>query len=197
MSPDEALIYLPLDDESDAQDLYEEKLFELKQFFLGRFPISKVIHSRLTKFEKMEEAFVALGGKLSGAQYRKELVFPEFNSIHTLYIWYNIEKNRLRLAISSANAKSDLATIMEEYLELTKYYASFWLLPESELTSNEIKVGAEPDPMEIQHELTHHEANRVLDAAYISALPNDNCLKSEAKRLSLWRKFENDELPIR
>lgn len=197
MKPDEALIYLPIDDESDAEDLYDEKLFELKQFFLGRFPISKVIKARLSKFEKIEEAFIALGGHVEVFQQQKVHVFPEFNSIFPLYRWYNIERNRIRLAISSARSKSQLSAVMEEYVNLTKYYATYWLLPEIDLTSVEIKVGAEPDPMDIQNELNTHGEETIIDPSYISSLPNDNCLKSEAKRLSLWLKFENDEHTVR
>lgn len=192
MTREEALIYLPIDDESDAQDVYEEKLFELKGFFLSRFPMSKLIQSRLSKFAKVEEAFVSLGGRAPKAKEQPEKVYPLFDSIHSLYKWYNVEKNSIRLQLTSARSHQEVLDVLSQYLQITKHYAKYWQISNIEEDSS-IKIGVEPNPMGIQSALAELSENEKLDSTYILTLPDNNCLKSEAKRLSLWLNFEINE----
>lgn len=193
MTQEEALIYLPVDEENDAQDLYEEKLFELKQFFLNRFPVSKLIQARLAKFCKVEDAFRSFGGEISGESLVEEKIYPNFNSIHDLYKWYNFEKNSIRLKLSSAKSHKEVSNILTVYLQVTRFYAKYWKLSEYDKKNSSIKIGVEPNPMDIQSALTELSNQENLDSAFILTLPDDNCLKSEAKRLSLWLNFEINE----
>lgn len=193
MTVEEALIYLPVDDANDAQDLYEEHLFELKQFFLNRFPVTKLINSRLTKFKKIEEAYIALGGQRATFSQVTSKEYPIFDSMHSLYSWYNVEKNTIRLQLSSANSHDEVAFILNNYIELTRFYASFWQVKVEERDKSIIKIGVEPNPMDLQEAMNALSDHQTLDAEYIFSLPEDNCLKSEAKRLSLWLNFEMNE----
>lgn len=193
MTEQEALIYLPLDEENDAQDLYEEKLFELKQFFLSRFPMTKLINARLAKFEKVEMAYRVLGGVVPHFTEKAVKNYPKFDSIHALYKWYNLEKNAARLQLSAANSMGEMKSLLENYVELTRYYASHWKVNLAEGEELTIKRGVEPNPMDIQDALNTLSTHQNLDAEYIFSLPDDNCLKSEAKRLSLWLNFEMNE----
>lgn len=197
MNREEALIYLPVDDENDAQDLYEEKLFELKQFFLNRFPMTKVINARLSKFGKIEEAYRALGGDISELSNVVPVNYPAFDSMHDLYSWYNREKNVLRLQLSSAGFLSEVARVLNDYILTTRHYATYWKGPVNEIDGSEIKLGIEPNPMDIQSALNALSDQEKLNSEYIFSLPDKNCLKSEAKRLSLWLNFESDEQSIR
>ena len=193
MNKEEALIYLPIDDENDAQDLYDEKLFELKQFFLSRFPMTKLITSRLAKFGKVEDAYLALGGTVSDTVNPIVKSLPSFDSIHGLYKWYNLEKNSVRLQLSLAESLNEITTTLNEYLELTREYAKYWQVSVSELDQSTIKLSVEPNPMDIQSGLNELSDQEKLNSEYILTLPDDNCLKSEAKRLSLWLNFEINE----
>ena len=198
MTQEEAVIYLPIDEENDLQDLYDEKLFELKQFFLNRFPMSKLINARLTKFQNVEEAFTVLGGTVEvGGLEMSNIDLPEFNSIHDLYIWFNQEKNSLRLRLSSAQSYNQVRYVLDEYLRITVHYSKYWRIPVDEKDMGMIKIGVEPNPMDIQSALTEISTIEKLDAKHILTLPDENSLKSEAKRLSLWLNFESDEQSIR
>ena len=75
---------------------------------------------------------------------------------------------------------------------MTKHYASYWQLPIHEKDAA-IMMGKEPDPMTIQEALSELSAIEKITSEYISTLPDENVLKSEAKRLSLWLKFETNE----
>lgn len=193
MTQEEATIYLPIDEDNDLQDAYDAKLFELKQFFLSRFPMSKLINARLTKFQKVEEAFAVLGGELSDGLNADTMVLPDFSSLHDLYIWYNQEKNSIRLRLSSSQSYNDASIVLNEYLRVTEYYAKHWQIPVGEEDVSGIKIGVEPNPMDIQAALKELSNIEKLDSKYILTLPNENSLKSEAKRLSLWLNFESNE----
>lgn len=197
MNREEALIYLPVDDENDAQDLYEEKLFELKQFFLNRFPMTKLVNARLSKFGKIEEAYRALGGGIQETSNIMSVSYPAFDSIHDLYSWYNREKNALRLQLLSAGFLDEVARVLDEYILTTRHYAVYWKVTVNEVDKSEIKLGIEPNPMDIQSALNILSDQKKLDSEYIFSLPDENCLKSEAKRLSLWLNFESNEQSIR
>ena len=197
MTKEEALIYLPLDEYNDLEDLYDEKLFELKQFFLNRFPMSKLVNARLSKFEKVEEAFAVLGGRVSKESREGNIELPEFDNLHDVYIWYNHEKNTLRLHLSSSRSCTEVRAVLVEYLRLTIHYAKFWEVSLEEGDSEGVKIGTEPNPMDIQAALKELSEIEKLDSQYILTLPNENSLKSEAKRLSLWLNFESNEQSIR
>ena len=197
MNREEALIFLPVDDENDAQDLYEEKLFEMKQFFLSRFPLTKVINARLSKFEKIEEAYRALGGEIPSYVHVASVEYPSFDSIHDLYTWYNKQKNLLRLQLSSAGFLSEVTGVLQDYILTTSHYAKNWKVPVNEKDQLAIKLGIEPNPMDIQAALNALSDQKKMNSDYILSLPDENCLKSEAKRLSLWLNFESDEQSIR
>jgi hypothetical protein len=197
MTKEEALIYLPVEDEDDLQDLYDEQLFELKQFFLNRFPMSKLINSRLKKFEKVELAFVTLGGTIPGILESSKVSFPEFESLKGAYLWYNREKNAIRLRLSSAQSGKEVQAVLEEYISLTKHYAEQWKLPVDAENTAGLKIAVEPNPMDIQEALDALSDEEIINSVFILTLPDENLLKSEAKRLSLWLNFESNEQSIR
>lgn len=193
MNREEALIYLPVDEENDAHDLYDEKLFELKQFFLSRFPMTKLINARVSKFKKIEDAYVALGGESSVPIEPTVISYPTFDSIHSLYKWYNSEKNSVRLKLSLANSLPEVSNALSEYLRITREFATYWRVPVDEEDQSIIKLSIEPNPMDIQMALNALLDHEKLNSEYILTLPDENCLKYEAKRLSLWLNFENNE----
>ena len=61
MTLSEAKIYFPIDSDDlemeDVLDLYDERLFEFKQFFLSKAIVKKVFLAKLEKLKKFEEAF--------------------------------------------------------------------------------------------------------------------------------------------
>lgn len=192
MTQAEALIYLPISDEADLEELYEEKLFELKQFLLYRFPISKLIQARLLKTQNIEKAFVVLGGEVPLSKQLNVEVLPELNSIKEAFDWYVSAKNQVRLRMTSSYSLAELASYAQQLIDLTQHYAKAWILP-NEVLENAPKVSAEANPMDIQDALTRIGPAIHIDSDYILTLSDDNCLKSEAKRLSLWLNFENNE----
>lgn len=193
MTEEEALIYLSANDLEDAEEVYEEKLFELKQFFLNRFPVSKLIQSKLSTFEKVENALKVLGGSIADGQSVTLPELPKLETLQSAFNWYHKEKNTIRLQLLAAESHSDVQQVMKNYIQLARHYAAQWQIPLSEEDKIGLAIGAEPDAMEIQAELTAQKNSGEINDSFILSLPNENCLKSEAKRLSLWLKFETNE----
>ena len=63
MTKKEAFLFFPHTDQDDLYDLYEERLFEYKTFFITKFPIEKVYKAKEKKLLQMHEAFTVLSGK--------------------------------------------------------------------------------------------------------------------------------------
>lgn len=194
MTEEEAKLFLSVKDNDEIVDVYEEKLFELKQFFLNRFPVSKLIRSKLAGLEKVEAAYKVLGGDVENAQHQNEQVFLNaFDSLKDAFAWYHQQKNSVRLQIMATQSHNDLVQVMKQYVKVAHHYAKQWEIPLKEEDKVGIAIGSEPDPMDLQTELNRYQTAGKDFETFILSLPDENCLKSEAKRLSLWLKFENNE----
>ncbi len=193
MTEKEAMVYLSIQDKDEAEDVYEEKLFALKQFFLNRFPVSKLIKSKLATFKKVQTAYEALEGETEEEQQTTLVEFPQLDSLKSAFSWYHQEKNAVRLQLLAAQSHKDVEEAMMNYVQLAQHYAKHWQIPLNEDDHVGIAIGSEPDAMEIQAELNAQEKMSENGKMDILSLPDENCLKSEAKRLSLWLKFEINE----
>lgn len=191
MTREEALIYLPAQDEEERDEQYEEKLFELKQFFLNRFPVSKVIRTRLDKMYKVEIAFKALGGELITMAEPISMDLPNFPSLPLAFDWYHRQRNALRLRLNAAQSVLEIESYLDQLLRLTKHYATFWEI-ELNVHDAQLIIGKEPDPMEIQEAFKEFGNDEQLTSDSLARLADENCLKVEAKRLTRWLVLENE-----
>lgn len=189
MNREEALIYLPAQDDDERDDLYEDKLFECKQFFINRFPIGKVIKSRISKLLKLEEAYIALGGIVKPFSVTERQDFPKFQSIQHAFSWYHSQRNALKLNLNGAQSAREIEEILTLILEVTKRYAQEWEL--ELLATDPLAISSqEPDPMELQAAFKQFENGEQISRACLAELADDQLLKMEAKRLSRWLKSE-------
>ena len=84
MTIEEANIYLPQEEGLDPIDVYESKLFELKQFLTSHFPISKVVKAKINRITLLNDAYLALGG-----------AFEPVNEESDEYVSFVWEKDRI------------------------------------------------------------------------------------------------------
>jgi len=135
-----------------------------------------------------------LGGDVENVQRQSEQVLPEtLASLKDAFKWYHQQKNAVRLKIMASQSHDDLAQVMKQYVKVAHHYAKQWEIPLKEEDQVGIAIGSEPDPMDLQAELNRYETVGKDIETFILSLPDENCLKSEAKRLSLWLKFESNE----
>jgi len=191
MTEEEAAIYLPLLDGQSVREAYEEHLFTAKQFFLSRFPISKVFNGRMEKLRRIHEAYLFFGGQ---SQVFESIFVPfdvKSSSVMATFNAYNLTRNKLKIELNRSLCVLQLEGVLNQMFKITKEYAILWQMEKGNF--NNVIIGKEPDPMEILSAL--HEAGGARDLTFgdLSGLDEENPLKREAKRLSLWLKMENNE----
>jgi hypothetical protein len=188
MTKTEALHEFQLDDafyEDDLIDLYEEKIFEFKQYFLSKTPIFKLFESKLSKLEKIGNAY----NLLTNINVEFTETKLEFNGsqaeILANYLHFQEEKNRMKTKISNSENAFELVSWVKNLLELEKMNAQHWF-SEIEIDAN-ILVSKEPNPMEILEGIKIYQQNSGFNFDQLKKLENNppEILIQEMKRLSL------------
>jgi hypothetical protein len=188
MTKTEALHEFQLDDAFDEDnliDLYEEKIFEFKQYFLSKTPIFKLFESKLSKLEKIGNAYSLLTN--SKVEFTETKL--EFNSsqaeILANYLHFQEGKNRIKTKISNSENAFELVSWVKNLLELEKMNAEHWF-SEIEIDAN-ILVSKEPNPMEILEGIKIFNQNGGTNFNQLKKLENNppEILIQEMKRLSL------------
>jgi hypothetical protein len=192
LTEEEALIYLPIENRDDLVDFYEEKLFEYQQFFASRMPINKLYISRLSRLEKLHEAFVALGGKTTSSDFDKLNWDLRGTHVREVFNDYHKIKGQANVLVLSARSAKDIAILSEKMLQLTRDYSKHWNIVNDSFNYDGIVVSKEPDPMDILKSITEFESNGMSLFSEILKLDESSILMMEAKRLSLWLKMYHD-----
>lgn len=186
MQKQEADLYLSFDGPEDLDDRYEEELFNFQQFFTSRFPVTKLFESKLNKLSKLDEAYIFHGGNIRTQEQSFEFEL-DTSSVQAAFNSYQFLRNQLRQSISIAKSGREVRAIVLNLIKLTDAYADLWQVDvESGLS---LSISKEPDPMELVEAFREHPN---LDFSELNELSDENPLKTEAKRLSLWRKFEQN-----
>lgn len=188
MTKTEALHEFQLDDAFDEDhliDLYEEKIFEFKQYFLSKTPIFKLFESKLSKLKKIGNAY----SLLTNINIEFTETKLEFNGsqieILANYLHFQEEKNRLKTKMSNSENAFELVSWVKNLLELEKMNAQNWF-SEIEIDAN-ILVSKEPNPMEILEGIKIYQQNSGFNFDQLKKLENNppEILIQEMKRLSL------------
>lgn len=188
MTKTEALQEFQLDGafgKDDLIDLYEEKIFEFKQYFLSKTPIFKLFESKISKLEKIGNAYSLLTN--SNVEFNETKL--EFNDsqaeILANYLHFQEEKNRIKTKISNSENAFELVSWVKNLLKLEKMNAQHWF-SEIEIDAN-ILVSKEPNPMEILEGIKIFNQNGGTNFDQLKKLENNppEILIQEMKRLSL------------
>jgi hypothetical protein len=197
MKKSEAKIFFPFNEGDDPEELWEQRFFEQKQFFLTRPPMEKVFKSRIAKLLKQYDAYLLLGGEeVSNTPIAldEEIAFNE--SVLASYRLFHNYRNAFKSKVLQAQHPDDLSQVIEAWTAMEKEYHKLWSNDESKLNEAQVILSKEPDPMEVLkaikevggEELTFND----LQSRY-ALLPE--LLQNEVKRLTLL--FEKETLDIR
>jgi hypothetical protein len=188
MTKTEALHLFQLDDafdEDDLIDLYEEKIFEFKQYFLSKTPIFKLFESKISKLEKVGNAYNILTNiKVEFTETKLEFNGSQAEILAN-YLHFQAEKNRMKTKISNSENASETIHWVHQLLDLEKINAKIWF-SETEIDAN-ILVSKEPNPMEILEGIKIYQQNGGINFHQLKKLENNppEILIQEMKRLSL------------
>lgn len=189
MTKEEAQLYLPEKEDESLDDRFEEIIFETKQFFQAKTPIAKLVASKLKKLKRIEEAFVTLGGEVSESETLQLSTTIEGETIRQVFDDYTFKKGQLKIQLFAQQTIDGIEVVLNGLINLTKQYAERWSIVDVSEIEN-VPVGSEPDPMEILAGINEMEAKGWYSFTEINLLEGESPLKTEAKRLSLWLKFE-------
>lgn len=188
MEKSEALLLLPIPDGGSIEEAYEQKLFEWKNFFVHRFPISKLFRKKIHQIQRLQEAYVELGGsKIKSIQGAPEIV-PFDSSLKQSFQRYHSERNQLKMQLYASQSALELIVTVEGLLQITSEYAKRW--SNNELDTSGIIVSKEVDPMDLLSAIHDAETQGVTTITDIGKLSDGHMVLNEAKRLSLWSKME-------
>lgn len=191
MTKKEAFLFFPHTDQDDLYDLYEERLFEYKTFFITKFPIEKVYKAKEKKLLQMHEAFTVLSGKeatfkepfFEKFELKSDAILETFNSFQNC-------KNQLKNQISKTESAVELSKTICQLLEIQKIFCDKWHIKDS-FEDEKIIYSIEPDPMSVLKAIIEFNSNGGFTFEDLNSKRNilPEMLFNEAKRLSLCRKI--------
>lgn len=184
----EAMLYFHSDE--DLREQYEEQLFEFKQYFLQKPPLSKLYHSKLQKLNLLNQAYEALGGELNTAR-SIDTEFQFSDEVEEAFHFYHMNRNDiLRELISLKNGK-EMEQLILTYLSLYRAYAAMWRLA-ADFVPEGILISKEPDPMVLLQAIKENSSGNRLTFAEVRGGKISVELINEAKRLTLWLKSDQE-----
>lgn len=192
MTREDALLYLPFEDEEDVEDLYEEKLFEFKQKILIAVPSTKLFQFHLKKLSRVHNAYLYL---TKTPNTKKSIEYTvEVNQGSLISAWrdFNRNKNELKLKLVSAFNFSEIEFILNCFIQNQKQFASVFQTIDFDNVNESVVVGKEPDAMVLEVEIDKFMSSEHCEIESISKLDHKNLLYQEANRLSLWLNTENN-----
>jgi hypothetical protein len=194
MTKEEAFLFFPHEEDDDIGNLYEQRVFEYKQFFLSSTPFRIVFLAKEKKMKQMHTAYLFFSGQ-SETQETKAInaVYNFSDSILETFNNYQQNLNLLKNKISQSTTVPELSALINELLQLRSSYYQNWTI-EEDFIEKEIAITKEIDPMELL--LAIQEFNKIGGFTFDDLNSKRNIspilLINEAKRLSLCRKLEKN-----
>ncbi len=190
-------LFFPHEEDDDLFDLYEERLFEDKQFFKTKPIIPLLFEKRFEKMRKRELAFRSLTNSVILESAIAEYKSVHFNSIPDAYRFFETYKAKTFVNIFSAKSVSELIVHVENLLGAqADYWVPFHIPHDS--TEGAILLSAVPEPGLFANAINNFEkaGGKTVEDLQQLTFEGKETLLQEAKRLSLLRKKkkENEEL---
>lgn len=190
MTKEESRLFFHVPEDVEAEDYYEEQLFEFKQFFLNKSPIRKVFLSKLEKLKKMEMAYCVQVDKdwphFDQFQANREPIFSD--NVLAAFQQFEREKGQFKLKLMTAFDGVSLYRAVVDYLTVCMAYRQKWLLPEGEELNYEGNVSKDPDPMYVLKEIRQFNEQGGEEFTDVLKFGSNSFLLNEMKRVSLLNK---------
>lgn len=191
MTENELKIFFPFEDNDDLDELFEERLFEYKQFFIHKTVIPKVFDAKIEKLIKMDLAFNIIKNNIKEQEIIQATIKNPFEiekNILNVFNDFQIEKNNIKKKLYQSQSAYDLIQHVRTLLLLTKFYLDKWIDVPIE---KEIVISKEPDPMELLKAIQEFNLKGGFNFADILEKSNicPDLLIIESKRLSLQRNL--------
>lgn len=184
-------LFFPHESDDDLFDLYEERLFEDKQFFTTKTVLPSLYERRFLKMTQRELAFRSLTQTVHEIRSVVQLPWSDTTDFTLNFQQYqSIRAFYLRCVYACATVH-DLIHLVRLFIEINEKYSLLWEIPLAENTAG-IILSKEPEPVQLQKSVQAfgEAGGKTIGDTQLLTFEGKEILLQEAKRLSLWRKKE-------
>lgn len=182
MTNKEALAILGISNPYEFEDAFEERLFELKQYFLTKPLISKLYRSQVEKIVHLCQAAYHFGLEI----HQDSLVVSEqwvgFSGeiVHD-YLAFEKHRSSFKERLMKTSDGGRIAQLVDQLLEIQEEYLALW----PEIKCEGVILGKEPDPMELLSGI--NELQKI--GIYRFEQLNDQMLEIPSVLLNEWKRL--------
>ncbi len=184
MQLDLARIHFP-ENLEDPFEVYQEKHFQIKQYFFQRAPIPVVIQKKIKELLELHEAFSLCYPNIPIERKKIPEVEVNFsanwaNDFHAL----QNTRTKLKTALVTLLCAQDSATLLEHWYNHELKYAIIWSKIYANTDDAQVNIAQEPDPMRMLQWLRESGMNTSLENIQTERDVLQIELQNELKRLS-------------
>jgi hypothetical protein len=187
MTNKEALAILGVANPDEFEDAFEERLFELKQYFLTKPLISKLYRSQSEKIVHLCQAAYHFGLEI----HQDSLVVSEqwggfTGEIVHDYLAFEKHRSSFKERLMKTSDGGRIAQLVDQLLKIQEEYLALW----PEIKGEGVILGKEPDPMELLSGIKELQKIGIYRFEQLNnqMLEIPSVLLNEWKRLSLLSK---------
>ena len=194
MTHEEALLYFPIMNGAEIDDLYENRVFELQQFFLKQVPLSRLYRAKIKRMRLEHQAYLELGGICES----NPMDLPDLITTLSPYLLevtrvYQTNLSQLKSTVIRVSTLIQLETVSTLFIANMENYARAFHYSEK---SSVVRVTQPEDELKLLQELILLDQEERITFAQISNLNMNSHVRREANRLSLWLEMEADERTV-
>lgn len=192
MTIKEAQLFFPHEESDQLIDLYEDRLFEYKQFFLSKAPIRKVFVSKMDKLKQMEEAyFVLSNSEVSANSINTQTTITFSDEVLKAFTEWELFKSQFKQQLMLSNDGQSIIKTVTDFLSVVDIYHSKWYTDE-EIDLEIETLSKDPDPMYVLEAIKDFNSQGGVYFDDILKMNTNSFLLKEMKRLSLLSKKYGD-----
>ncbi len=190
MIKSDARLFFPYQEDDDLEDLYDERFFEFKQFFLTKSVVGKVFRAKLEKLRKFETAYSVICEQELDLIEPTNVIFNFSDCVSEAFLSFEQQKGELKRQIGQSKNGKELELEVDQIISLVRAYYQKWNHPiSSDYTID--SISKEPDSMAILSAIRRFELNGGKTFSDIVEQKDNRELQIEMKRVSLLlEKFE-------
>ena len=189
-----ALEVLGAGEDDDYIDLFEEKLFGIKQYLISKPIVSRLFRKQIEILRKLDNAAIELSIlPVRSIPVVSGFYFEGGDAILIAYLEFEELRSAYRLAVMRSHDPYGIAILTENLLRSHCAYLEMW--PHCTIeTGQDVLIARESDPMELVAAIRACNELGIVNFEDLKSLPNEphSALLNEWKRLSLLQQKERE-----
>src|SRR5690554_2666425 len=147
----QAHLFFPHSEEEDLDELWEQRFFKHKEYFLTRTPVARLWTSRLNRINKERNAYLVLSDKeipVENFDFEPNESINFSSNFIVAFNAFHLKRNQNKSKVLQANSFMQLSEAINNWLKTEGSFAQYWAYAESEQNEIKVAMAKEADPME-------------------------------------------------